>query len=216
MCLQFLVPISFDRKLPLSLNLNGKRIVIDHPSPFTVPICTSRRPPEEQDKFERWKDTANRSFNYRKGRHNSLSHCPKLADSMCRFILLRHGEIVSTGRHYPVSFETDFFPFLFVDGTPDLEDVLEFSCDVFADNKQIGQSLVSAIQQCESKSMADIHLDSASICIAEVLQGKQESLKVGRFVLSKGNYFASTSETLQCHCLYHLPDCSCCTQRLYH
>lgn len=71
--------------------------------------------------------------------------------------------------------------------------------DVFADNKKLEQNIASAIQQCKSESMADIHLDSAIICIAEVLQDKQEPSRVGRSVLSKGDYFASTSETLQCH-----------------
>ena len=36
MCLRFLIPIRLDRKLPLSLSLKGRRIVINHPSPATV------------------------------------------------------------------------------------------------------------------------------------------------------------------------------------
>ena len=62
---------------------------------------------------------------------------------MCRFNLLRHGEILSSTRHYPVMFENEYFPFLFVSGTPDMDDVKDFCCDVFADNKQVGQNLIS-------------------------------------------------------------------------
>ena len=76
--LQFLIPVAHENKLPLQLNIEGKHVCVDHPAPFTVPLVISRRPFEEQDKFEHWKDTANRAFMHRKGRHNSLSHCPKL------------------------------------------------------------------------------------------------------------------------------------------
>ena len=106
MCLQFRMPHRLEGKLPLCLEFQDERIVIDHPSPFMIPLAISRRPPEEQDKFEHWKDTANRFFSDRKGRHNSVSHCPKMAESMSRANLLRHGEIVSSGRHLPASFET--------------------------------------------------------------------------------------------------------------
>ncbi len=68
MFLQLLIPLSYDRRLPLLLKMNGRQISVDHPAPFMVPLVISRRPPEEQDKFEHWKDTANSSFIYRKGR----------------------------------------------------------------------------------------------------------------------------------------------------
>ena len=72
-CLQFLIPMSFENKLPLHWRIDDRQIRVDHPVAFTIPLSISRRPPEEQNKLEHWKETANRSFSYRKGRHNSLS-----------------------------------------------------------------------------------------------------------------------------------------------
>ena len=198
-CLQFLIPISLEKKLPLHIKIEGKQFCVDHPAPFTVPLSISRRPPEEQDKFEHWKETAKRSFSHRKGRHNSLSHSPKLVDSLCRFNLLRHAELLSSGKHYPAMFEDEFFPFLFVDGTPDLDDVLEFCSHVFSDNKLVGSSITSAIDRSRNRSVADIHLNTHTLCALEVVQDKQDPLKIGRFVCCKGNHFSSTTETLLCH-----------------
>ena len=145
-CLQFLIPVSFENKLPLHWRIDDRQIYVDHPVAFTIPLSISRRPPEEQNKLEHWKETANRSFSHRKGRHNSLSHSPKLVDSMRRFNLLRHGEILSAGKQVSAIFESDFFPFLFVDGKPDIDDVLEFCGDVFADNGLVGSDIASVTE----------------------------------------------------------------------
>ena len=80
-----------------------------------------------------------------------------------------------------------------------MDDVLEFCSDVFADKKQVGSNIVSALSQNNHSSIANIYLDAHTLCVIEVMQDEQEPLKVCRFVLSKGNHFSSTSETLLCH-----------------
>ncbi len=45
----------------------------------------------------------------------------------------------------------------------------------------------------------DLQNDTAVLHILEVLQDKQEPLKIGRFLHSRNQFFASTSEILLCH-----------------
>ena len=141
-CLQFLVPVSFENQLPLRWSLDDRQFCVDHPAPFAIPLLVSRRPPEEQSKLEHWKETANRSFSRRKGRQNSLAHHPRLADSMCRFNLLQHGDVLSNGKRFIAMYESNFLPFLFVDGKPDLDDLLDFCGEVFADNVHVGSGIL--------------------------------------------------------------------------
>ena len=183
-CLQFLVPVSFEKLLPLRWSLDDRQFCVDHPAPFAMPLWVSRRPPEEQSKLEHWKETANKSFTYRKERQNSLAHHPKLMDSMCRFLAL---------------YENNFLPFLFVNGRPKLEDLLDFCEDCFADNVHVGAGIVSATGDQHDSGTADIYCDVPTLYCLEVLQDKQEPLKIGRFLFSKGQFFASTTETLLCH-----------------
>ena len=196
-CLQFLIPQAIEKQLPLHWDVGGRQICVDHPAAFAVPLSISRRPPE--DKFDHWKETANRSFSYRKGRQNSLSHCPKLVDSICRFNLLRHGDILSNGKRFAAMFETDFLPFLFVDGKPNIEDLLEFCGDVFSDNATVGTGFATLSADDHSCQAADIQSEAPVLYVLDVLQDKQDPLKIGRFLLTRKQFFASTSETLLCH-----------------
>ena len=159
-CLQFLIPVSFEKQLPLCWKVGERQICVDHPAAFAIPLSISRRPPEEQNKLDRWKETANKSFSYRKGRQNSLSHCPKLVDSICRFNLLRHGDITSNGKRFAVMFESDFLPFLFVDGKPDLDDLLDFCGDVFSDNGLVGSGFTTMSADDHFHHAADIHCET--------------------------------------------------------
>ena len=198
-CLQFLVPVSFERQLPLRWRLEDKQYCVDHPVPFAMPIGVGRRPPEEQSKVEHWKETANKSFTYRKGRQNSLAHHPKLVDSMCRFSLLQHGEILSDGKRFSALYENNFLPFLFVNGRPKFEDVLDFCEDCFVDNSHVGSSMGALANSQQNCGSADIYCEVPTLYCLEVLQDKQEPLKIGRFLFSKGQFFASTTESLLCH-----------------
>ena len=198
-CLQFLVPVSFESQLPLRWSIGDRQLCVDHPAPFAIPLSISRRPPEEQSKLEHWKETANRSFSHRKGRQNSLSHNPRLVDSICRFNLLQHGDVLSNGKRFPAMFESDFLPFLFVDGKPGLDDLLEFCGDVFTDNVLVGSGISSMIGDDHISYAADIYCEAPTLYVLEVLQDKQEPLKIGRFLHSKKHFFASTTETLLCH-----------------
>ena len=198
-CLQFLIPQSIDKRLPLHWDVGGRQMCVDHPAAFAVPLSISRRPPEEQDKFDHWKETANRSFSYRKGRQNSLSHCPKLVDSICRFNLLRHGDILSNGKRFAAMFETDFLPFLFVDGKPNIEDLLDFCGDVSSDNATVGTGFATMSADDHLCQAADIQSEAPVLYVLDVLQDRQDPLKIGRFLLTRKQFFASTSETLLCH-----------------
>ena len=198
-CLQFLVPVSFENQLPLRWSLDDRQFCVDHPAPFAIPLLVSRRPPEEQSKLEHWKETANRSFSHRKGRQNSLAHHPRLADSMCRFNLLQHGDVLSNGKRFMAMYESNFLPFLFVDGKPDLDDLLEFCGEVFADNVHVGSGIASMTGDQHNSDAADIYCEVPTLYCLEVLQDKQEPLKIGRFLHSKKHFFASTTETLLCH-----------------
>ena len=180
-CLQFLVPVSFESQLPLRWSIGDRQLCVDHPAPFAIPLSVSRRPPEEQNKLEHWKETANRSFSHRKGRQNSLSQNPKLVDS------------------FLAMFESNFLPFLFVDGKPDLDDLLEFCGDVFTDNVLVGSGIASMIGDEPISHAADIYCETPTLYVLEVLQDKHEPLKIGRFLHSKKRFFASTTETLLCH-----------------
>ena len=198
-CLQFLVPQAIEKQLPLRVDTVVRPICIDHPAVFSLPLSISRRPPEEQDKFDHWKETASKSSSFRKGRRNSLSHCPMLVDSICRFNLLRHGDLLSKGKRFAAMIEDEFLPFLFVDGTPDVEDLVDFCGEVFADNAFVGEKLVEVCNDNHSCHAMDLQNDTDVLHILEVLQDKQEPLKIGRFLHSKNQFFASTSETLLCH-----------------
>ena len=198
-CLQFMIPVSLEKQLPLCWNVGEKQFCVDHPAAFAIPLSISRRPPEEQNKLGHWKETANRSFSYRKGRQNSLSHCPKLVDSMCRFNLLRHGDILSNGKRFAAMFESEFLPFLFVDGKPDLDDLLDFCGDVFTDDVFVGHGFSTMIADDQINHAADIHCEAPTLYVLDVLQDKQDPLKIGRFLQSKKQFFASTSETPLCH-----------------
>ena len=197
--LQFLVPVPLESQLPTRWSLDDRHFCVDHPAPFAIPLSVSRRPPEEQSKLEHWKETANRSFSYRKGRQNSLAHHPKLADSMCRFNLLQHGEVLSQGKRFIVMYENDFLPFLFVDGKPDPDDLRDFCGEVFIDNVHVGSGIASMTECQRVGNVADAHCDVPTLYLVEVLQDKQEPLRIGRFLLSKKHFFASTTETLLCH-----------------
>ena len=200
-CLQFLVPQTIEKQLPLQWDVGGRPMCVDHPVAFSLPLSISRRPPEEQDKFDHWKETASRSPSFRKGRQNSLSHCPKLVDSICRFNLLRHGDILSRGKRFLAMTETEFLPFLFVDGKPDVEDLIDFCGEVFSDsdNVFVGTELAAMCVDDRSCHAMDLQNDTAVLHILEVLQDKQEPLKIGRFLHSRNQFFASTSEILLCH-----------------
>ena len=188
-CLQFLVPVSFEKQLPLRWSLDDRQFCVDHPAPFATPLWVSRRPPEEQSKLEHWKETANRSFTYRKGRQNSLAHHPKLVDSMRRFNLLQHGDVLSNGKRFLAMYENNFLPFLFVNGKPNLDDLLDFCGDIFADNTHVGAGIVSMTGGQHDSGTADIYCEVPTLYCLEVLQDKQEPLKIGRFLFSKGQFF---------------------------
>ena len=184
-CLQCLIPQSIDKRLPLHWDVGGRQMCVDHPAAFAVPLSISRRPPEEQDKFDRWKETANRSFSYRKGRQNSLSHCPKLVDSICRFNLLRHGDILSNGKCFAAMFETDFLPFLFVDGKPNIEDLLDFCGDVSSDNATVGTGFATMSADDHLCQAADIQSEAPVLYVLDVLQDRQDPLNSFLRVLQK-------------------------------
>ena len=77
---------------------------------------------------------------------------------MRRFNLLRHGEILKTVLSH-VLFESDFFPFVFVDGKPDIDDVLEFCGDVFSDNGLVGSDIASVTELNRNCHIADVYCE---------------------------------------------------------
>ncbi len=167
-CLQFLIPNRFESKLPACLDFQGDQIEINHPSPFVNPISVTKRPPEEQSKFEHWKEAAYHSFLHRKRRRNSLTHFPKLGDSMLRFNLFRHAEVLSKGKSFPAMYEIDFFPVLFIDGFPEIDDVVENCFRRFTDSKSVGSLFKFDMLQKACPSLADIHLDTDTLRILEI------------------------------------------------
>ena len=50
-----------------------------------------------------------------------------------------------------------------------------------------------------NSNAADIYCEVPTLYCLEVLQDKQEPLKIGRFLHSKKHFFASTTETFLCH-----------------
>ena len=93
-----------------------------------------------------------------------------------------------------------------------LEDVVDFCCDVFAEIKKLGQSIVASFQHAEANkgAMADIHLESASLYLAEVKQDSYDPLRVGRFFYQKGITFSHCSVMRTQRALLFLlsPNCS--------
>ncbi len=96
-------------------------------------------------------------------------------------------------------FESEFLPFLFFDGKPNLDDLLDFCGDVFSDNAIVGPGFATMSADDHLHHAADIHCETPVLYVLDVLQDKQDPLKIGRFLQSRKQFFASTSETLLCH-----------------
>ena len=64
--------------------------------------------------------------------------------------------------------EVEFLPFLFVDGKPDVEDLIDFCGEVFADNAFVGAELSAVCNDDQSCHAMDLQNDTAVLHILEV------------------------------------------------
>ena len=143
-----MTPLWKTNRLGQRTQCNGKLIRVYHVLPFVKPALLSRRAPEEQNRYEHWKDAAQQAYHRKRGRQNTLTGQKGNPGSVQRSNILTPGDMISRGAVHSVSYELHPLPILFTDGKPNVDDLLQF-CIENLQESAVGERLVHSIHNHE-------------------------------------------------------------------
>ena len=199
--LHFHVPQKLEATFPKQVVLEGKRILVEHALPFAPVRSNISRPPIEESMHEHWKNTANLAPAQKKYRSNCIAHVEDCFPSIQRVNMLQEISIRSRGLKFTGSFEASSSPFLFVNGVPKVEDVLQSFVSITGGLPDIAADVDYSAEKYlqQPSSVYDVSSHSVVLYVLCVQCTDHVPLNIGRVVARRNGCLVSATELLRCY-----------------